>query len=148
MAKQMDTIISKSKDIPKWMILGKTVFCQKDPSKGNAVGNYRPISCLLFMWKLMKGTIAENMYNFLDVTEKLPVEQKGCKKKSRRTKDQLLIDKTILHDLRKTHTNLGMVWIDYKKAYDMVPHSWILESLELAQVSDNILEFVKRSVAN
>ena len=48
----------------------------------------------------------------------------------------------------KRHTNLGMAWIDYKKAYDMVPHSWISESLELVQVSDNILEFVKRSMAN
>ena len=30
----------------------------------------------------------------------------------------------------------------------MVPHSGILESLELVQVSDNILEFAKRSMAN
>ena len=30
----------------------------------------------------------------------------------------------------------------------MVPHSAILESLELLQVSDNILEFAKRSMAN
>ena len=44
-----------------------------------------------------------------------------------------------------------MAWIDYKKAYDMVPHSWILESLELVQVSDNILELLKllkRPIAN
>ena len=54
----------------------------------------------------------------------------------------------ILRDCRKKHKNLGMAWIDYKKAYDMVPHSWILESLELVQVSDNILKFVKRSMAN
>ena len=33
------------------------------------------------MWKLMTGTIAESIYNFLDVNDKLPVEQKGCKKK-------------------------------------------------------------------
>ena len=39
-------------------------------------------------------------------------------------------------------------WIDYKKTYDKVNHSWILESLELVQVSDNICEFVKRSMAN
>ena len=39
----------------------------------------------------------------------------------------------ILRDCRKRHTNLGMAWIDYKKAYDMVPHSWRLESLELVQ---------------
>ena len=79
---------------------------------------------------------------------KLPVEQKGCKKKSRRTEDQLLTDKTILCDCRKRHTNLGNAWIDYKKAYDMVPHSWILESLELVQECENILEFVKRSKEN
>ena len=36
-----------------------------------------------------------------------------------------------------------MAWIDYRKAYDMVSHSWISEILELVQVSDSILEFVK-----
>ena len=74
----------------------------------------------------MTETIAESIYIFLDANDKLPVEQKGCKKKSRGTKDQLLIDKTILQDCRKRHTNLGMAWIDYEKAYNMVPHSWIL----------------------
>ena len=39
--------------------------------------------------------------------------------------------------------NLEMTWIDYRKAYDMVSHSWISEILELVQVSDSILEFVK-----
>ena len=40
----MDNIISNSEDIPKWMTLGKTVLCQKGPSEGNAVVNYRPIT--------------------------------------------------------------------------------------------------------
>ena len=137
-------IISNREDIPKWMTLGKTVPCQKDPSKGIAVDNYRPILCLSLMWMLITGTITESIYNFLDVNYKLPVEQKGCKKRSRGTKDQLLIDKMILRDCRKIHTNLGMAWIDYKKAYNMVPHSWILQSLEHVQVSDNIRKFVKR----
>ena len=86
----------------------------------------------------MTGTITESIYNFLDVNDKLPVEQKGCEKKRRGTKDQLLIDKTVLRDCRKRHTNLGMAWIDYKKVYDMDTHSSILD----------ILEFVKRSMAN
>ena len=68
--------------------------------------------------------------------------------KKKRDQDQSLIGKTILRDCRNRHTNLGMAWINYKKAYEMVPHSWILESLELVQVSDNILKFVKRSMAN
>ena len=105
------------------MTLGKTVLCQKEASKGNTANNYRPISCLALMWKLMTVTIAESIYNFLDVNDKVPVEQKGCKKKSWETKDQLLINKMILRDCRKRHTNLGMTWIDYKKAYEMVPYS-------------------------
>ena len=37
----------------------------------------------------------------------------------------------VLNDCKKRHTNLGMGWIDYKKAYDMIPDSMILESLGL-----------------
>ena len=31
-----------------------------------------------------------------------------------------------------------MDWIDYKKAYDMVPHSWIIGFLDLFGVAQNI----------
>ena len=31
-----------------------------------------------------------------------------------------------------------MAWIDYKKAYDMVPHSRIKECLELPGAAENI----------
>ena len=31
-----------------------------------------------------------------------------------------------------------MAWIDYKKACDMVPHLWIIESLDLFGVAENI----------
>ena len=36
----MFDIISSKEVIPKWMALGKTILCQKDPSKGNAADNY------------------------------------------------------------------------------------------------------------
>ena len=68
-------------------------------------------------------------------------------KESRVTKDQLLIDETILRDYRKRHTILGMAWVDYKKVF-MVAYSWFLESLELAHVSTCVIKFVKTSMAN
>ena len=52
----------------------------------------------------------------------------------------------MLNDCKKRHTNLGMTWIDYKKAYNMVPHSWILESLEPARVAKNVVEHISRSI--
>ncbi|XP_063598714.1 uncharacterized protein LOC134775182 [Penaeus indicus] len=145
---QLNDMINNGVEIPKWMTSGKTVLCQKDPGKGNAVDNYRPISCLPLMWKLMTGIISNVLYEFLEDADKLPNEQKGCRRRSRGTKDQLLIDKTVLNDCRKRHTNLGMAWIDYKKAYNMVPHSWILESLELTNVADNVISFIMRSMRN
>ena len=99
-------------DLPERMTHGRTVLSQKEPRKGNTADNYRPITCLSLMWKLLTGVIAEEMYNYLECGKILPEEQKGCKRGSRGTKDQLLIDKTILKDCKKRHTNLSMAWID------------------------------------
>ena len=43
-------------------------------------------------------------------------------------KCQLLIDKTVLKDRKKRHTNLSMAWTDYRKAYELAPHSWVNEN--------------------
>ena len=61
-------------------------------------------------------------------------------------KDQLLIDKTIVKDCRKRRTNLAMAWIDYRKAYDFVPHSWILECLDMLGIADNVRSFLEKSM--
>ena len=100
------------------------------------------------MWKLMTGVIADSVYKVLEESDILPTEQKGCRKMSRGTKDQLLTDKMILTDCKQRQKNLAMAWVDYKKAYDMVPHSWIIECLKMAQVSQNVTSFLQRSMRN
>ena len=80
------------------------------------------------MYKLLTGIVAEDLYSHIEDQQLFPDEQKGCKKRSRGTKDQLIIDKTVLKDCRNRKTNLAMAWIDYKKAYDMVSHSWIMNA--------------------
>ena len=61
-------------------------------------------------------------------------------------KTNFLSTKFILEDSKHNHRNLVMAWVDYKKAFDMVPHSWIIESLKLAQVAPNVIDFVERSM--
>ena len=39
--------------VPDWITKGKTTLIQKDPSKGTAPNNYRPITCLPMMWKIL-----------------------------------------------------------------------------------------------
>ena len=84
---QMDGMINNEMNIPKWMKTGKTILCQKDPGKGNAVDNYRPFSGLPLLWKLMTGIIANSVYEYLEMYKLLPVEQKGCRRNSQGTKD-------------------------------------------------------------
>ena len=98
------------------------------------------------MWELMTGIIAESMYTFMDTENILPEEQKGCRRRSRGTKDQLLIDKAILRDCKRRHKNLAMAWVDYRKEYDLVPHSWILECMSIFGIAENVTEFIKRSM--
>ena len=102
--------------VPDWMVKGRTVLIQKDSAKGTAASNYRPIACLPIMWKLLSGIFAEKIYDHLKDKNLLPDEQKGCRKRSRGTKDQLLIDKAIMLDARRKRRCLDMAWVDYKKA--------------------------------
>ena len=58
-----------------------------------------------------------------DQEKLLPGEQKRCRKGSRKTNDLLYIDRAVIKEVKSSNKNLAMAWIDYKKAYDMVPHS-------------------------
>ena len=66
---------------------------------------------------------------------------------SRGSKHQLLIDQSA-EDARSRRTNLAISWIDYKKAYDSVPHSWILECLRLYKIDPRLVTFIKQSMSH
>ena len=134
--------------VPIWMTKGRTVLLQKDKSKGNIASNYRPITCLPLMWKLLTGVIGDKIYGHLDQQHVLPEEQKGCRKKSRGTNDLLYIDRAVIREVKSRKKNLAMAWIDYKKAYDMVPHSWIVECLEMFGIAENIRTLLVNSMEN
>ena len=38
--------------------------------------------------------------------------------------------------------NLSIAWIDYQKAFDSVPHSWVEKSIALVGVNSKISDFV------
>jgi hypothetical protein len=66
-------------------------------------------------------------------------EQKGCCRGSKGCKDQLLISKTILQECKRRKNNLCMAWSDYQKAFDRVPHRWIIKYLGIIGINTEVI---------
>ena len=90
------------------MVESCTVLIQKDSTKGNAVGNHRPIACLNLLWKLLTGIMTDKLYKHLENQDFLPEEQKGFRRRSCDKKDQLLIEKKFIKNCKRRKTNLNM----------------------------------------
>ena len=86
--------------VPSCLTRGRTSLLQKDKSKGNVASNYRPITCLPLMWKLLTGVIADQIYVHLDQEKLLPEKQKGWRKSSRGTNDLLYIDRAVIKEVK------------------------------------------------
>ena len=65
--------------VPSWLTRGRTSLLLKDKSKDNVASNYRLITCLPLISKLLTGVIADQIYAHLDQGKLLPQEQKGCR---------------------------------------------------------------------
>ena len=105
-----------------------------------------PLHVCQLCGKILSGIIGEDLYQHLSLNSLLSHEQKGCGKKSRGTKDQLAIDKAILRDCKQRKTNAVIARVDYKKAYNSVPHSWIMKTLELGRAADNLKPLMNESM--
>ena len=130
--------------VPEWMTKGKTTLIQKDPKKGTIPNNYRPITFLPMMRKILTAQIREEIYNSLTRRGLFPDKQKGCCKGSRGIAELLYIDQHILIESKTRRKNLSKAWIDYKKAYDLVLHSWIVNSYKMYKISDEVINFIDK----
>jgi hypothetical protein len=128
------------------LVKGRTVLIQNDQLKGNIPQNYRPITCLPTIWKLISGILADTIMGHMTFNHLMAPEQKGIRPGSRGTKDQLIIDQLIANKSKRRKKNLAVAWIDYKKAYDSVPHSWIFKILQIYKIHQSICALVQQSM--
>ena len=142
-----DRIIRGNDPTPEWLTTGCTTLLPKS-QQTNVPSKYRPITCLSTTYKLLTGLTADAIYAHLDHGNYLEGEQKGCIREQMGTKDQLLINKAILEDCKKRQRNLSMAWIDYSKAFDSVPHSWIVKCLRLYKINEQIIKMIENQMRN
>ena len=54
----------------------------------------------------------------------------------------------ILKEVKTRKKNLAMGWIDYQKAFDMLPHSWIIDCLYSLELNKKLITFLQFTIKN
>ena len=124
--------------LPGWLITLKTILLAKNEDTKNPK-NFRPIACLNITYKLYTGLLNLFLEDHCISNNIISEEQAGGKKGSWGCVDQLMINKMAMEEIRKNRRNAFVMWFDYKKAFDSVPHSWMVKALELAKVPQQII---------
>ena len=133
------------KDLPEWLVKARTTLAAKNEETRNPK-NYRPIACENIMMKTYTGTLALLLDEHLNENNIIASEQAGAKKGMWGCTDQLLINRVVTKEVTKGRRNVNMIWLNYKKAYDPVPHAWIIEALKLAKVPANIIVAIQHLI--
>ena len=112
--------------------------------KGNKSepGNYRPVSLTSVVCKLLEKSIREEIVNHMSRHNLLSDSQFGFRK-NRSTILQLLI---VMEDWAEALDNdlqVDTVYLDFRKAFDSVPHRRLIQKLEGYGISGNLLNWLK-----
>ena len=121
--------------------MAKTILISKN-EETHKPENYRPIAIQNAIYKIYTALIAEFIMDHCNCNNIVTEEQAARKRNSWGCTDKLLINKMVHEEVKENRRNLTTVWLDYKKAFDSVPHSWIVESLKLARVPDKIINAI------
>lgn len=142
MAVCFNEVLREPRTLPDFITRGTTILLPKDNNTSNP-SKYRPITCLSSLYKILSSIITAFVWTHCEQNGILTEEQKGCKKNTRGCKDHAIVDAVIVGQAVANQRNLSMAYIDYKKAYDSIPHSFLLRVLEIYRVDPVVVRFLR-----
>ena len=129
-------------DLPDWLSLAKTTLTPKNENTRIAK-NYRPIACLNIMYKLYTSCLNIFLQEHCIRNNTITPEQAGGKPEVWGCIEQLLLNKSILNEVKQRKRNLITIWLDYQKAFDSIPHDWMIQSLRLAKIPEKLVTAIE-----
>ena len=135
-------LLNDPNSVPPFLAKGITYLIPKS-KETQLPKNYRPITCLNTIYKLFTSIIATKIYTHVETYSIVTDQQKGCRKGTPGCKEQLWVDAVITQHAKHTNRNITVAWIDYQKAFDSVPHSWLIAILNLYKINKNIIKILQ-----
>ena len=142
-SKPLSIIFNKSISEGKLPSMWKTanvvpIFKKGEKSNPN---NYRPISLTPICCKVLETILRDSIMSFLEDTNYLTEYQYGFRRGMSCTTQLLEVqnDLTIYLDENKS---IDIIYFDFKKAFDTVPHNRLIYKIKNAGLSGNILNWI------
>lgn len=136
-----------SADVPAQFLpcLSSPIF--KGKGERSLPGNYRPINVASSICKPMESIINSELLAFLERHEMLPSSQFGFRHR-RSTTSQMLSFTDYLSSNRAKKSSTSVVWLDFRAAFDMPPHSLIIHKLSRIGLEDPLLNWISEFITS
>ena len=105
-----------------------------------AVNNYRPISLLCIVSKVLERLVYDKTMPFL--LQSLTAVQFGFLP-NRSALQQLLLVTNTVHKALNANKGVDIIYLDFKKVFDSVPHSKLLTKLWILGIRGNLWNWFK-----
>ena len=105
------------------------------------IEQYRPISFLCNVSKVLEKLIFNEIYEI--VKPQLDNSQNGFRRHMSVVTQLLLFLDLLYKELDDKESELYVLYLDFKKAFDSVPHDRLLEKVEELQICGNFLNHCK-----
>ena len=110
-------------------------------------GNYRPVSLTCIVCKVLESLIRDEIVRFFTENQLYTNCQHGFRKK-RSCTTQLL---EVMEDITKLldeKNSVDIIYLDFRKAFDTVPHERLLVKLEAYGISGKIVSWIREFLVN
>ena len=101
--------------------------------------NYRPITCLNTSYKLLTGFLDKYMGEHSKENDIWDGGQLGAVVGVLCTVNHLVIDRSIMEEMKTYHRHLAVAFYDYEKAYDKIQHDWMLRIYKWIGIPANVI---------
>lgn len=134
----LNDIMQNPENAPRFFTQGITYLLPKTQPPSPDPAQYRPITCLPTIYKLFTCIITNKVYKHIEKNHIMATEQKGCQRKAYGCKELIVLDTLITEEAKRNKRDLYWGYIDYKKAYDNIPHSYLKEILKIYKITPQL----------
>ena len=129
--------------------LWKTAHLVPIPKKGDLSSpeNYRTISLMSTLLKLLLAILTQRLNKYCETNKILGMEQAGFRRHEESVAQATALYEAIRRRLAKDLPTIGL-FIDFKKAYDTVPHDVLFARVRSIGVQGRFMSFLEELYAN